>query len=92
MFNCTNLFEQGAFVVTWVEGTVMMSLNNFIIREQLCLLSLQQDLYVQREGLRYQLFILWDKEEKQQKRRIKVWFNDWWLKKENFLKLILKGK
>lgn len=31
----------------------MMSLNNFIIREQLYLLSLQQDLYVQREGLRY---------------------------------------
>lgn len=62
----------------------MMSLNNFIIWEQLYLLSLQQDLYVQREGLRCQLFILWDKEEKQEKRRIKVWFNDWWLKNEKF--------
>lgn len=40
-----------------------MSLNNSIIWEQLYLLFLQQDLYVQRESLRYQ-FTLWNKEEK----------------------------
>lgn len=44
----------------------MKSLNNSTIQEQLCLLSLQQDLYVQRGGLSYQYFILWDEKEKQQ--------------------------
>jgi len=47
----------------------MMSLDNSVIQKQLYFLFLQQELYVQRENLRYQLFILWDNSRR---RRIKL--------------------
>lgn len=64
----------------------MKSLNNSTIQEQLYLLALQQDLYVQKGGLRYQCFVLWGEEEKQQNKDNKSMIL--WLVAEK-LKLIL---